>query len=159
MVFCLLFSYKFNKISVEILSMTAISSWFEFCAEESDVSGVLPILKFRICWNCDFCVAKDYRNWKEIYSMIKRLLIVACILTQCHLFCAPNSIAMSSSDPRNPQKLSLIRSPWCENYERFKNSDDEDETQNDVFSPGKPPPDIVREQFHSSDNGDKFQGG
>jgi len=43
-------------------------------------------------------------------------------------------IVMSSNGPGNVRRFSPRRSPSSENYERFGQSDDEDETQNDVFN-------------------------
>nr|ABK26537.1 unknown [Picea sitchensis] len=66
---------------------------------------------------------------------------------------------MSSSGPRNPWDFFPRRSPCCENYEQFNNSNVENETHNDVFNPRMPPPEIFPERFHYSDSEDKFQGG
>lgn len=53
---------------------------------------------------------------------------------------------MSSGDSRNPRRWSPRRSPSWENYERFDNGEDEDETQDDIFDipPKKTPWESLR---------------
>lgn len=91
--------------------------------------------------------------------MIKRLFIMVGVISSTSLKASPWSFALSSSGLRNPQKFSPRRSLLCDNYKRFSNGDHKMETQNDVFSPGKPPPKISPERFHNRDNEDEFQVG